>query len=566
MDLKQLVANAIESSTDLDLSYDEIKDLLEVPRHEGHGDIAFPCFVLAKQLRKSPQDIAKDLAQDISGEGIAEVEAAGPYINFKLDHELVSQNILKEIYAQGKDYGTLNIGKGENVTIDMSSPNIAKPMSMGHLRSTVIGNAIANIEKKVGFNPIRINHLGDWGTQFGKLIVAYKNWGNEEDVRRDPIAELLKYYVQFHEEAEEDDSLNDQGRLWFKKLEDGDPEAVELWTWFKDESLKEFNRIYDKLGVEFDYYTGEAFYNDRLQGIVDELVDKGLLEKNQGASIVNLDEFDLNPALILKSDGASLYITRDLATAEYRKETFDFAESIYVVGNEQSYHFKQLKAVLARMGHDWQEDMHHVPFGLITAGGKKLSTRKGNVILLEDVLNDAVDLAKEQIESKNPDLANKEEVAHQVGVGAVVFHDLKNDRLNSFDFVLEEVVQFEGETGPYVQYANARANSLLRKAGFDESKVATQHEFALADEDAFAVVKELNLFPSIVEKAYYGYEPSVIAKYVIGLAQSFNRYYANTRILNDDDQLNARLSLVFAVTQVLEAGLNLLGVQAPKEM
>lgn len=566
MDLKQLVADAIDQSLDLDLSKDEIYDVLEVPRHEGHGDVAFPCFVLAKQLRKSPNAIAEELAENISGEGIGSVEVAGPYINFFLDQELVTEDILKEIYSQGDEFGQLHIGKGENVTIDMSSPNIAKPMSMGHLRSTVIGNAIANIEAKVGFNPIRINHLGDWGTQFGKLIVAYKRWGSEEAVKADPIASLLEYYVKFHEEADKDDSLNDEGRHWFKKLEDGDPEAVKLWKWFKDESLKEFNRIYDKLGVKFDYYTGEAFYNDRLQGIVDELDEKGLLEKNQGATIVNLDEFDLNPALILKSDGASLYITRDLATAEYRKETFDFAESIYAVGNEQSYHFKQLKAVLQRAGHDWQEQMHHIPFGLITAGGKKLSTRKGNVILLEDVLNDAVELAKEQIESKNPDLPNKDEVAHQVGVGAVIFHDLKNDRLNTFDFVLEEVVQFEGETGPYVQYANARAHSILRKAGFDGSKATDNQEFKLTDDVAFSVVKELNQFPSIVEKAYMTYEPSVIAKYVIGLAQSFNRYYAHTRILNEDSELQSRLSLVYAVTKVLEESLALLGVEAPQEM
>jgi len=566
MDLKQQVAQVIHSSIETSLSIEKIQNLLEIPKHDGHGDIAFPTFIFAKELRKAPQAIAQDLAPQMQGDIVDHVEAVGPYINFFLNQTLITQAILEEIYQAGEHFGELTIGHGENITIDMSSPNIAKPMSMGHLRSTVIGNAIANIVTKVGFNPIRINHLGDWGTQFGKLIVGYKKWGSEEAVRANPIAELLKYYVKFHEEAEKDASLEDEGRLWFKKLEDGDQEAYELWDWFKNESLKEFQRIYDMLGVQFDSYNGEAFYSDKMPVVIDELEAQGLLKIDQGATIVDLEAYNLNPALIKKSDGASLYITRDLATAIYRKDTYDFSQSLYVVGNEQSNHFKQLKAVLELMGYDWAKDINHIPFGLITQDGKKLSTRKGNVVLLEEVLNDAIDLALKQINEKNPDLANKEQVAHQVGVGAVIFHDLKNDRLNNFDFNLEEVVQFEGETGPYVQYANARAHSILRKANFDPATIAEGSQFNLESEEAFQVLKELNRYPEIIASAYEKYEPSVIAKYLLSLSQQFNKYYAHTRILSEDDQLTARLALVYALTKVIESGLGILGVEAPSEM
>lgn len=566
MDLKNQVAQVIKSSIETELTLEQIQNLLEVPKHEGHGDIAFPCFIFAKELRKAPQAIAQEIAPQIEGEIVDRVEAVGPYINFFLNQTLVTQAILTEIYEAGNHFGELAIGHGENITIDMSSPNIAKPMSMGHLRSTVIGNAIANITTKVGFNPVRINHLGDWGTQFGKLIVGYKKWGSEEAVRENPIQELLKYYVQFHEEAENDESLEDEGRLWFKKLEDGDPEAYALWKWFKDESLKEFQRIYDILGIEFDSYNGEAFYSDKMPAVIDELDDKGLLKVDRGATIVDLEAYNLNPALIKKSDGATLYITRDLATALYRKDNYNFDQSLYVVGNEQSNHFKQLKAVLELMGYDWAADINHIPFGLITQDGKKLSTRKGNVVLLEDVLNDAIDLAFKQINEKNPDLENKEEVAHQVGVGAVIFHDLKNDRLNSFDFNLEEVVQFEGETGPYVQYANARAHSILRKGNFEPAKISEMTNFNLDSDEAFQVLKELNRYPDIVASAYEKYEPSVVAKYLLALSQQFNKYYAHTRILTEDDQLQSRLALVYALTQVLESGLAILGVQAPSQM
>ena len=448
MDQKQQVIDTLSTVLDGELTKDEITNMIEIPKSSDLGDYAFPTFLLAKFRHQAPQQIASDIVEKLDKSAFEKVQATGAYVNFFLNKGAYSVDILKTILTQQEHYGDANVGKGGNVTIDMSSPNIAKPFSMGHLRSTVIGNAIANIITKVGYHPIKINHLGDWGTQFGKLMVAYMKWGNEADVKQDPINTLLKYYVRFHKEAETNPELNDEARLWFKKLEDGDEEATYLWKWFRDESLKEFKRIYDELGIDFDHYTGESFYNDKMQAVVDELKQKHLLEKSRGAEIVNLDKFNLNPALILKSDGATLYITRDLATAIYRHNTFHFVKSLYVVGMEQEGHFKQLKAVLSLMGDEWAKDIQYIGFGLITQNGKKLSTRKGNIVLLENVLQDATKLALDQINEKHPDLPNKAEVAHDVGVGAVIFHDLKNNRLDSFDFNLEEVVRFEGETGP----------------------------------------------------------------------------------------------------------------------
>ena len=407
MDYKKIVAEEIQKLVPEHLSYDQVYQLLEVPKYTEHGDVAFPAFALAKALRKAPQAIAGDLAAKLNHPYIAKVEAVGPYVNLFLEKAAVTNAVLHEIAAEKHAFGTADIGKGGNVPIDMSSPNIAKPISMGHLRSTVIGNSLANIMKKVGFNPIKINHLGDWGTQFGKLIVAYKLWGNEEKVKAEPINELLTLYVRFHSEAETDDTLNDEARAWFKKLEDGDEEALHLWEWFRSESLQEFMKIYDMLGITFDSFNGEAFYNDKMDEVV-ELLDKaGILTQDRGATIVDLEKYNLNPALIKKSDGATLYITRDLAAAIYRKRNYDFAMSLYAVGNEQSNHFKQLKAVLKELGYDWAENMHHIPFGLITQGGKKLSTRQGKVILLEEVLNEATELSLKQINEKNPTLENK---------------------------------------------------------------------------------------------------------------------------------------------------------------
>ena len=563
MNYKKIVAEQIAKTVGEHLSVDEIVSMIEVPKYANQGDLAFPAFTLAKVLRKAPQAIATEIVEAVSDKHIARAEAMGPYANFFLERSAFADEVLKEVLELGEHYGDWDYGQGRKVVIDMSSPNIAKPMSMGHLRSTVIGNAIANLEKKVGYEPIRINHLGDWGTQFGKLIEAYKLWGSEELVKADPIAELIKLYVRFHEEAELDPTLDDKGRAWFKKLEDGDPEAVRLWEWFRSESLKEFNRVYDLLGVTFDSYNGEAFYNDKMDVVVDMLEDANLLKVDNGATIVDLEKYDLPPALIKKSDGATLYMTRDLAAANYRKNTYDFAKCIYVVGMEQSNHFKQLKAVLNELNLPWSEDIVHIPFGLITLNGKKLSTRKGKIILLEGVLKEATELALKQIEAKNPSLENKEAVAHAVGVGAVIFHDLKNDRTNNFDFALEEVVQFEGETGPYVQYTHARAMSILRKANHT---VDTKEAFSLTDDDAWEVLKLIENYPNVVRFAEEKCEPSAIAKFVINLAQAFNKYYAHTKVLVEDEAFNSRIALVQTTASILKQGLALLGVAAPDEM
>lgn len=562
MDYKKIVANSIATQL-TDLSVEDIYALLEVPKYAEMGDIAFPCFTLAKVLRKAPQQIAQDLAGTLQNDYFEKVEAVGPYVNVFLSKDKISQEVLATILEQGEHYGDLTIGKHKTVVLDMSSPNIAKPMSMGHLRSTVIGNALDNIAKKVGHDTVKINHLGDWGTQFGKLIVAYKLWGNKEAVLAQPITELLRLYVKFHEEAEQQTELEDTAREWFKKMEDGDSEALALWEWFREESLKEFTKVYDKLGVTFDSYNGEAFYNDKMDKPIQLLEEKGLLKIDNGATIVDLENYNLNPALIKKSDGATLYMTRDLAAVLYRKETYNFYKAIYVVGNEQSNHFKQLKAVLKEADLEWSDDIEHIAFGLITQDGKKLSTRKGKIILLEEVLDESIALALKQIELKNPHLVHKEDVAAQVGIGAVVFHDLKNDRLNNFDFKLEEVVQFEGETGPYVQYSRVRALSILRKV--DMTKVE-KGSLALHDDYAWEVVKQLRDFPQAIQRAYDNFEPSVIAKYVIQLAQAFNKYYANSTVLAEDEGLYARLTLVQAVANVLKEGLRLLGIGAPDEM
>lgn len=560
MDFKQQVVDALHQAIGDQLTPAEISNLVETPKTNAMGDYAFPTFALAKVFRKAPKMIATDLVAQIDATPFEKVEAVGGYVNFFLDKISFANSILTTIAADPAHYGEQTLGTG-NVPIDMSSPNIAKPMSMGHLRSTVIGNALANILKKTGYSPIKINHLGDWGTQFGKLIVAYRKWGSEADVKKDPIHYLVQYYVQFHEEAEKHPELDDEARQVFKQLEDGDQEVYKLWSWFREESLKEFNRIYAELGIEFDSYKGEAFYNDKMDAVTDELEAKGLLKESQGAEIVDLTKYDLNPALIRKSDGATLYMTRDLAAAIYRHDNYNFVQSLYVVGNEQREHFQQLKAVLKEMGDDWADNIHHIPFGLITSGGKKLSTRKGNIILLEQVLKDAVGLAKAQIAEKHPDLANADQVAHEVGVGAVIFHDLKNERLDNFDFNLEEVVRFEGETGPYVQYTNARANSILKKSSQNPAA-----EVALTDPAAWPVLKALADYPAVIARALKAYEPSVIAKYALKLAKAFNQYYANVKVLVDDAELPARLAMVQAVSTVLTDALHLLGVGAPAEM
>ncbi|MBZ2067014.1 arginine--tRNA ligase [Streptococcus sanguinis] len=562
MDNKQLIAGELAKVID-SLDQDAIVNLLEQPKSSELGDIAFPAFSLAKTERKAPQIIAADIAEKIDTAHFDKVVATGPYVNFFLSKAEISGQVIKEVIKDGADYGQQNEGNNQNITIDLSSPNIAKPFSVGHLRSTVIGDALSNVFRKIGYNTIKINHLGDWGKQFGLLMVAYKKWGSQEAVEANPIDELLKLYVRINAEIENDPSLDEEGRLWFKKLEDGDPEATELWQWFRDESLTEFNRIYELLGVEFDSLNGEAFYNDKMDEGIQILEDKGLLQESKGASIVDLEDFNLPPAMIKKSDGATLYITRDIATAIYRARTYNFVKNVYVVGQEQANHFRQLKAVLKKMGFDWSDDMIHVDFGLVTKNRQKLSTRKGNIILLEPTLLEAISRAKSQIGAKNPDLEDKEAVARAVGVGAVKFYDLKTDRRNGYDFDLEAMVSFEGETGPYIQYAYARIQSILRKANFQPDAEAT---YSLNDPESWEIIKLLQDFGRVVKRAADNYEPSLIAKYAISLAQAFNKYYAHTRILDESPERDSRLALSYSTAVVLKEALRLLGVEAPEKM
>ncbi|NLQ75129.1 arginine--tRNA ligase [Streptococcus mutans] len=563
MNHNRLIAKEIASIVPA-LEQEIILNLLEKPKKSNMGDIAFPTFTLAKMMHKAPQIIASELVGQINNSYFEKVEAVGPYINFFLNKSEISAQVLKEVIKKREDYAQAAIGQGRNIVIDLSSPNIAKPFSIGHLRSTVIGDALSNIFQKLGYETVKINHLGDWGKQFGLLIVAYKKWGSEEAVRAHPIDELLKLYVRINAETKNHPELDEEAREWFRKLENNDEEALALWQWFRDESLMEFNRLYAELGIDFDSYNGEAFYNDKMEEVVQLLAEKGLLEESKGAQVVNLEKYGIeHPALIKKSDGATLYITRDLAAAIYRKRTYDFAKAIYVVGQEQTAHFKQLKAVLAEMGYAWSKDIQHVSFGLVTKNGQKLSTRKGNVILLEPTIAEAVKRSLAQIDTKNPDLVNKEAVAHAVGVGAIKFYDLKTDRTNGYDFDLEAMVSFEGETGPYVQYAHARIQSILRKADFQPQAA---ENYQLNDTESWEIIKLIQDFPNTIIKAADNFEPSLIARFAIHLAQSFNKYYAHTRILDDSPERDSRLALSYATATVLKEALALLGVEAPNEM
>lgn len=562
MKYRQQFAEAIHLHLNGLLETGDIFQLIEDPKYSTHGDLAFPCFTLAKTLKKSPQQIAKTLSEKIDAPFLEKTMAEGPYLNGFLNKELVSKQVIQRVNEEQEGYGALSEGMGKTITIDFSSPNIAKPFSMGHLRSTVIGNSLANISEKCGYKAIRINHLGDWGTQFGKLITAYKLWGSEEKVRENPIKELFHLYVTFHEEAEKQPHLDDDARFWFKQLEIGDKEANQLWEWFKNESLKEFAKIYELLDISFDSYDGEAFYNDKMSEVVQKLKAKDLLSLSDGAEVVDLADNNMPPCLIKKRDGATLYATRDLMAAIYRRKTYHFEKSFYIVGQEQQLHFRQLFLVLQKMGYNWANELKHVPFGFILKDGKKMSTRKGKVVLLEDVIKEAIHLASQNIEAKNPELTNKQEVAKQVGVGAIIFHDLKHERQNNIEFNLEEMLKFEGSTGLYVQYTHARACSILRKAP-SKNEV---HLNGLNDSYSWTVIKTLMEFPNVIEKSFQHAEPSVIAKYVLKLSQEFNKYYSHVKVLADDTGQSSRLALVKSVAIVLKEGLRLLGVKAPEKL
>lgn len=564
MDYKKLVANRIKENVDLDVEV--IEGLIEIPPKPEMGDYAFPCFQLSKVLRKAPNMIAEQLKTEISLEGFEKIENLGPYLNFFVDKGNFVKQTIDKVLSEKESYGSSKIGEGKNIVVEYSSPNIAKPFHVGHLFTTAIGNALYKILAFEGYNCVRVNHLGDWGTQFGKLISAYKKgWADEEKLEQEPINELLKIYVKFHDEAELHPELEDEARLFFKRLEDGEKEEVALWTKFKDLSLKEFSKVYELLNVEFDSYAGESFYGDKMDSVVEEIENKGLLVESNGAKVVMLDEFNMPPCIIKKADGATIYATRDLAAAIYRKKTYEFYKNIYVVGTPQALHFKQVFTTLKLMGHEWANNCEHVGFGLVKFADKKLSTRKGDVIFLEDLLKEAISKTLEIINEKNPDLENKEEVAKKIGIGAVIFTYLKNNRERDIVFDWKEMLSFDGETGPYIQYTYARGKSILRKAGdivseLDYSKLNTKEEFEL--------VKLLESFQKAIYMSIDKLEPSILTRHIIEIAKAFNKFYNSYNIMNTEDIIlkATRIKMVEACCQVIKNGLGLLGIDVVEKM
>lgn len=565
MDFKYEAASLIAKAADMDIN--DIVNFMEIPAKPEMGDYAFPCFRLAKTMRKAPNMIAADICSKIEENKIfSKIEPVAAYINFFTDKSVYAAEVMESIAKMGENYGTSEEGKGKTIVIDYSSPNIAKPFHVGHLRSTVIGSALYKIFEKMGYECVGVNHLGDWGTQFGKLIEAYKLWGSKEEVEEKGISELTRIYVKFHEEAEKDPSLDDRARAWFVKMQDGDEEAITLWKWFYDISIKEFERVYEKLGVKFDHYTGESFYNDKMAAIVDELKEKKLLTESNGAMIVDLEDAKMPPCLIIRTDGGTLYATRDITAAIYRKNTYDFDKCIYVTAIDQNLHFAQWFKVIEKMGYDWSKDLVHVPFGLVSLEDGKLSTRKGKVVLMEDLLDEAVKKTMGIINDKNPDLPDKEEVAKEVGIGAVIFDDLYNGRIKDIVFSWDRMLNFDGETGPYVQYTHARACSVLKKAEYVKGTAPIDYS-VLTDDASVDVCKMLANYSAKIKEAASRYEPSVIARYLVDLSQAFNKFYHDNVILTDDENVrNARLAVVDAVRLVIRSGLEILGIKSPERM
>ena len=549
---------------DTGLTEEEISDLIEIPPNSDMGDYAFPVFKLAKTFRKAPNLIAEELAQKaFENENIKKIANVGPYVNFFVNNSKLVESVLTE--AIKDDFGSSHIGVGKNVVFDFSSTNIAKPFHIGHLRSTVIGNAIRNIMKYQGFNTTGVNYIGDYGTQFGMMISAYLKWGDEDKINADPIKELLNLYVKYNKIAKEDETYMDEARDWFDKLEKKDPTAVKLWSWFREISLKEFQRVYDLLGVKFDNFNGESFHSQFIGDALEAIDKKNLLEESDGAMIINLDDENLPPVLIKKSNGSSTYLTRDIATAMYRKKTYDFYKNVYVVASQQKLHFEQLRAVLKKMGFDWWKDCEHVSFGMVSMKDGSMKTREGKVIFLEDVLNRAIDKTKSIIEERNPNLEHKEEVAKQVGVGAVIFQDLFNNRIKDYTFDWDQVLNFDGETGPYTQYTFARSCSILDKGGFG---IKENSKFdLLVDETEIDIVKHLAKFDEVLLNATEKYEPSFLTRYTVELAKLFNKFYANCPINTAEDELKyQRLYLTYSVNKCLKLSLSLLGIEAPVRM
>ena len=554
------------------LETSDIREMIEIPPDSSMGDFAFPCFRLAKTMRKAPQMIAADLAEKLAGnEAFSKVENVNAYVNFFMNKAEVAGATVDAVIKAGAAYGGSEEGNGKTVCIDYSSPNIAKPFHIGHIRSTVIGNSLYKIFDSLGYNVVRINHLGDYGTQFGKMIVAYRKWGSKEEVEAEPIKSLLKYYVKFHEEAEKDPTLEDEARHTFTLLENGAEEETSLWQWFRDESLKEFNYVYDLLGITFDSYAGESFYSDKMDRVVDILESKGLLKDSDGTQIVDLSEYNMTPALIKKKDGSTLYITRDLAAVLYRKETYDFDKCIYVVASQQNLHFQQLFKIVSLMGFDWADKCIHVPFGMVSLEDGTMSTRKGKVVFLLDVLTKAIEKTKEVIAEKNVAEEDIDQTAKDVGIGAVMFQELSNNRIKDYVFSWDKVLNFEGETGPYVQYTHARACSVLRNAGASAEAVlngtAKPDMKYITGEAAYELVKAIASFPEVVQDAAAKYEPSVVTRHIIDVAQFFNKFYHDEHILVDnEEEKQAKLALVYAAKQTIANGLALLGIAAPERM
>lgn len=552
----------------VDMTADQVAGELEVPPEPHMGEYAFPCYILARRWRCAPARIAADLAVQFSGKGtyLQEVRSEGPYLNFYVNWRRLGGQIVGEVKKSGQRYGWSDAGSGKTVVIDYSAPNIAKPFGVGHLRSTVIGNALYRMFRALGYRVIGINHLGDWGTQFGKLMAAFKQWGTPKGLDEHPVKYLYDLYVRFHREAEDDPSWEDRARRWFKSLEDGDPEALEMWKRFRQVSLEEFKRIYRFLGIEFDSYDGESFYNDRIDDVIALVKEKGLARESEGALVVDLEEHGLPPSLLRKTDGTTLYATRDLAAAIYRYNTYKFDRMLYVVGAEQSLYFQQLFKVLELLGFDWAERCVHVAFGLIHFEDGRMSTREGKTIFLEDVLRRALELAEKIIAEKNPGLSNRREAARKVGLGAIIFGDLINDRIKDVEFSWEKILDFSGETAPYIQYSHARICSILKRSGGIPRPEEFHPELMEAEEEQGLIIA-LGRFTESIERAAYTYKPSILARYLIDLAKAFNRFYHNCPVIQAPAGVQeSRLLLIDAVRQVLANGLYLLGIEAPEEM